>query len=290
MTTTDINIEELLNWYADAGVDIALLDEPVDQFAASEKLLKKNIAPQNKSPAPNTGPQSLAKPAVSQGVAANTVPTPSERTVPDSNAIAKAQALSAGAQTLAELRSVMESFDSCNLKFSARSTVFADGNPNARIMFVGEAPGREEDAQGLPFVGKSGQFLDKMLASIGLDRTKIYISNVMPWRPPGNRTPTKAETDICRPFIQRHIELIDPDFLVFVGGSAAKTLMESKSGIMSVRGKWTDVSVGEKTYPALPTLHPAYLLRQPGHKHMAWADLLAIKRKYETSNKLDEVV
>lgn len=275
MTSTEISIGELLHWYADAGVDTALLDDPVDQFAASEKAkaVKPSSAPAPKANAPAPNRVQTPPPRA---------PAPqTELAVPDSNAIAKAATLAAGASTIEELRAIMESFDGCNLKFSARSTVFADGNPKAKLMIVGEAPGRDEDAQGVPFVGKTGQLLDKMLAAIGLDRTSVYITNVIPWRPPGNRTPSQAEADICLPFIERHIELADPSLLMLMGGGSAKMVLKSKSGIMSLRGKWVDVQLGEKYFATLPTLHPDYLLRQPGHKRMAWADLLAIKQKYD---------
>ena len=202
-----------------------------------------------------------------------------ERAIPDAGVVERARELATGAADLAALKAVVESFDGCNLKFTARSTVFADGNPQARIMLIGEAPGRDEDEQGLPFVGRSGQLLDKMLAAIGLDRTKVYITNVLPWRPPGNRTPTSAETDICLPFVERHIELVAPDLLVFVGGSSAKTMLRTTTGIMSLRGKWQQVSIGGREIPAMPCLHPAYLLRTPNHKALAWRDLLAIQAK-----------
>ncbi|MEM8749444.1 MAG: uracil-DNA glycosylase [Pseudomonadota bacterium] len=262
---------ELLAWYADAGVDVALSDEPVDRFAETEALAAKQKTVVSKAP-------SAAKPQPSAALAP--APTPTQQpSVPNAEAVAKAKALAAGADTLDALREAVASFDGCNLKFTARSTVFADGNPEAPIMLIGEAPGRDEDEQGLPFVGRSGQLLDRMLAAIGLDRKTVYISNVIPWRPPGNRTPTAIETELCKPFIERHIELAKPAFLVLVGGSSAKTLLNTKTGIMTLRGKWTDLSIADRTLPALPTLHPAYLLRNPAHKSLAWQDLLAIKKR-----------
>ncbi len=199
--------------------------------------------------------------------------------MPTDEVARSAAELAAACSTLEELRDAIAGFDGCNLKATARSTVFADGNPQARLMIVGEAPGRDEDEQGLPFVGKSGQLLDRMLAAIGLDRTGVYIANVIPWRPPGNRTPTPAEVSICKPFIDRQIELAAPDLLMLVGGSAAKAMLNTSKGIMSLRGGWTACAIGNRSIPVMPTLHPAYLLRQPAHKRLAWSDLLAIKAR-----------
>ncbi|KAB2950684.1 MAG: uracil-DNA glycosylase [Rhizobiaceae bacterium] len=171
-------------------------------------------------------------------------------------------------------------FDGCNLKFTAKSLVFADGNPDADLMLVGEAPGRDEDIEGLPFVGRSGQLLDRMLAAIGRDRTSAYIANVIPWRPPGNRTPTPLETEICRPFIERQIELARPKVLVCLGGPSAKTLLNTTEGILRLRGNWrVHVTASGVAIPAMPTLHPAYLLRNPAHKKLAWRDFLEVKAK-----------
>lgn len=174
----------------------------------------------------------------------------------------------------------MAAFDGCNLKFTAKNLVFADGNPNAAVMLVGEAPGRDEDLEGLPFVGRSGRLLDQMLAAIGLDRTSAYIANVIPWRPPGNRTPTPHETEICRPFIERQIELVKPKVLVNLGGPSAKTLLNTTEGILRLRGNWrVHTTASGIAIPAMPTLHPAYLLRTPAHKKLAWRDFLEVKAK-----------
>jgi DNA polymerase len=188
-----------------------------------------------------------------------------------------AAALARSAASLDELRALLERFDGCNLRLTATQLVFADGNPSARLMLVGEAPGRDEDLQGLPFVGRSGQLLDRMLAAIGLDRTSAYIANVVPWRPPGNRTPTPQETAVCRPFIQRQIELVAPDILICLGGAAAKEILSTTEGILKLRGQWRSYEAGGRTIKAIATLHPAYLLRQPQQKRLAWRDLLAVK-------------
>ena len=180
-------------------------------------------------------------------------------------------------RTLADLKAALLAFEGCNLRLTATQLVFADGNPESRVMLVGEAPGRDEDIQGVPFVGRSGQLLDRMLAAIGLTRNEVYIANVVPWRPPGNRRPTPQETAICRPFIERQIELCNPDFLILLGGAAASELLDTAEGILKLRGRWRDYNTGTRTIRAMATLHPAYLLRQPLSKRQAWRDFLALK-------------
>ena len=175
-----------------------------------------------------------------------------------------------------ELRVILERFEGCALRNTATRLVFADGNPGARLMFVGEAPGRDEDIQGLPFVGRSGQLLDRMIAAIGLDRASVYIANIVPWRPPGNREPSAQESAICLPFIRRQIELADPDVLVCL--PSAQTLLGSRDGILKTRGRWFKFQTGSREIRATATLHPAYLLRQPLQKRLAWRDFLAIKK------------
>jgi DNA polymerase len=259
-------LEQLLAFYAAAGIDLAVGEEPVDRF--QERQPERRATP---SPAPAPGatpPRGVPAPAVRAAAAAAITPD---------QAATDARALAAQAMTLDALRDLLERFDGCALKQTASRLVFADGNPQARIMLVGEAPGADEDRQGLPFVGRSGQLLDRMLAAIGLDRTGVYIANVVPWRPPGNRTPTPQETAICLPFIRRQIELVNPDLLVCLGGPAAQTLLSIKDGILKSRGRWFDYDTGARVIRALATLHPAYLLRQPGQKRLAYLDLLALE-------------
>ncbi len=261
------DLRSLLAFYAEAGVDDALDDEPVNRFA------RPAPAPEARpSPRPAAGP--AAQPA------APAAQRPQASAVPDEQQQALARQLAAEAQTLEELRERMAAFDGCNLKFTAKNLVFADGNAQARIMFVGEAPGRDEDLEGRPFVGRSGQLLDRMLAAIGLDRGSVYIANVIPWRPPGNRAPTPHETEICRPFIERQIELVGPKVLVHLGGASAKTLLNTTEGILRLRGNWRTYTAPDGvSIPAMPTLHPAYLLRTPAHKRLAWRDFLEVKMK-----------
>jgi DNA polymerase len=192
--------------------------------------------------------------------------------------VSAARTAAAHAKTLDELRDTLARFEGCALKATAKNLVFADGNPQARAMFVGEAPGADEDREGLPFVGRSGKLLDRMMAAIGLDRTSAYIANIVPWRPPGNRTPTPQETAACFPFITRQIELANPDVLVCLGGPATLALLGAREGITKSRGRWFDYDTGTRTIKALATFHPAYLLRTPVAKRLAWRDMLALKK------------
>jgi uracil-DNA glycosylase len=263
-------VKQLLAFYLEAGVDCALADEAVNRL--SEPAAAAVIAPAASDPVPPqpVRPQPAAMPAP-RGEAA---PAPEA-------AIASAREAARTAPSLDALRSLLENFDGCALKHTATRLVFADGNPQARIMFVGEAPGRDEDIEGLPFVGRSGKLLDRMIAAIGLDRSKAYIANVIPWRPPGNRTPTPQETQICLPFIQRQIELVNPDVLVTLGNPSTQTLLQTREGIMRTRGKWLNYDTGTRTIRAIATFHPAYLLRSPSYKRMSWLDLRAIAKALE---------
>ncbi|WP_307188987.1 uracil-DNA glycosylase family protein [Azospirillum sp. B506] len=191
----------------------------------------------------------------------------------------QARARAGDAQTLEALEAALRSFDGCPLKATAMNTVFADGNPQAQVMLIGEAPGEDEDRQGKPFVGVSGKLLDRMLAQIGLDRSTVYISNILPWRPPGNRSPTQAEIAACLPFLERHVELVQPKLLVALGGVSAKTLLNRAEGITRLRGQWRSYEVTGKSVPLMPMLHPAYLLRNPIAKREAWRDMLALQQK-----------
>ena len=267
-------IVALLQWYADMGVDIAIGDEPVDRFAESAL---PPASPARALPEPEPArrtPTATAQPRMAS-------PAPSMLTTsPDAVELA-AREQARSARTLDELRDLLERFDGCALKATANRLVFADGAPDAKVMFVGEAPGRDEDIQGKPFVGRSGQLLDRMLTAIGLDRTKAYIANVVPWRPPGNRDPTPQETTICRPFIERQIELVAPKVLVCLGARSAQALLGVTDGILKLRGRWLDYELSGQRIRAVATLHPAYLLRQPVQKRLAWRDFRAIRAALE---------
>ncbi len=256
---------EILAFYLEAGVDAALQDTPVDRFADE--------------PAPAAAPVAAEQaPSPAQPSRFPTAPvTPPAAPPSPEAAVMAAREAARSAASLEELRAILAGFEGCALKSTARQLVFADGTPGSRVMFVGEAPGREEDLEGLPFVGRSGQLLDRMMAAIGLTRRDAYIANIIPWRPPGNRTPTPQESAICLPFILRQIELSDPDILVCLGGPAAAALLPIREGILKTRGRWFSYQTGREIR-AIATLHPAYLLRQPLQKRLAWRDFLAIRK------------
>ncbi len=251
-------IKTLVSIFKDAGVDEVISPTTHSRFQEIEETLPlESLPPQQKV---------LKEPPVAPLVSPKV-------------ASSSAQVSAKSAQTLEELRTSLLSFGGCSLKYTATNLVFGDGNSKARLMLIGEAPGADEDRQGLPFVGQSGQLLDRMFAAIGLTRQEsFYISNIIPWRPPGNRQPTPAEADACLPFVRRHIDLISPDFLILVGGVAAKTLLGGRDGIMRVRGSWKDyTSEAGKKMKVMAIFHPAYLLRSPGQKREAWLDLIRIK-------------
>jgi DNA polymerase len=259
----------LLDWLIEAGADEAALDAPVNRFAAAE-------APKAAAPTPSLPPAAPAsRPPASR--------KPSPETLSLSAAPSAARALAISSATLADLKNALTHFDGCDLKRFATNTVFADGTPAGRIMLIGEAPGQDEDAQGLPFVGRAGKLLDRMLAAIGLDRTKVYITNVLPWRPPQNRQPSPEEAAACLPFLHRHIELADPEILILLGAVSARHVLGTTEGIMRLRGRWDiyQSASGGRAIPVMPTLHPAFLLRQPAAKRLAWRDLLAVAEKIE---------
>ena len=256
---------ELLSFYLDAGADALVGEEPVDRMADEAPP----PAPAAVRPPPQQ-PQARTD-------AARTFFQPAALASPDS-AIMAAREAAKTAANLDDLRALLDNFTGCPLRNTATQIVFADGNPQSRVMFVGEAPGYEEDISGRPFVGRSGKLLDRMIESIGLDRTSVYITNVVPWRPPGNRTPTPQETAICLPFIRRQIELANPDILVCLGGPSAQTLLGIKDGITRTRGRWFTYDTGKREIRALATFHPAFLLRSPLQKRLAWRDFLAIKK------------
>jgi len=262
-----------LAWLVDSGADETIGDAPVNRLVAKAANPPPHVGdarsaalPQPRSAAPpKTPPASSILPQGEGGK--------------ESDSIATAQTLAAAATTLAELKAALEGFDGGTLKKNATNTVFADGNPAARIMLIGEAPGAEEDRQGLPFVGRAGKLLDKMLAAIELDRSTAYITNVLNWRPPQNRDPAPEEAAMCMPFLRRHIELANPGIIILLGAVAAKHVLGFSEGIMKLRGRWLEYRVGDVMIPVMATLHPAYLLRQPAHKKLAWRDLQAIEKK-----------
>jgi uracil-DNA glycosylase family 4 len=276
---------ELLAFYVEAGVDAVVGEQPVDRFAD----VAPAVAAESRAGSPAAGGMS-AEPAARRPPLSPLQPKGEEIRPDARNGMAPAVALSPdaavmaareaarSAATLDGLRAILDRFEGCTLRATATQLVFADGSPEGRVMFVGEAPGREEDLEGRAFVGRSGKLLDLMMTAIGLDRTGAYIANVIPWRPPGNRTPTPQETQICLPFIKRQIELANPDILVCLGQPATAALLNVQ-GIMKNRGRWFPYHTGTREIRAIASLHPAYLLRQPLHKRLAWRDFLMIRKE-----------
>jgi uracil-DNA glycosylase len=273
MSSDPRDARELLAFYRDAGVDALLgetaVDRMADEIAAPPAAVERRetIAA---SPA-RTAPPQLSPTGGERSYAQAPLPAPDVAAV-------EAREAAKSAATLEDLRALLESFQGCALRATATQLVFADGNPAARVMFVGEAPGYDEDISGKPFVGRSGKLLDLMMAAIGLDRTSAYIANVVPWRPPGNRTPTPQETAICLPFLRRQIELANPDILVCLGGPSAQTLLNIRDGITRTRGRWFPYDTGTREIRAIATFHPAFLLRSPLQKRLAWRDFMAIRK------------
>ena len=285
-------LRHALAWQVEAGADEAIGEHPVDRRdrapraaaagreTPADRQMPGRMPGRNQASTPaqqGPGPAPLREPPVAPMRLESTGET-----------VASARESAHRAGTLDALRDAVAAFDGCGLKKTAMNTVFADGTPEGRLMLIGEAPGAEEDRQGKPFVGASGQLLDKMLAAISLSRERdAYITNIVFWRPPGNREPSAAETAVCRPFLERHIELKKPDLLVFLGGPSAKTLLGRKEGITRLRGRWFEfrtpdmIEAGADPIPAMPLFHPAYLLRSPLNKREAWRDLLAIREKLD---------
>ena len=262
-----MDVLEALRLQIEWGADEALDDAPLDRLAT------RPAAASAPSPAPPQRPSAPPPRQASPAIAAPAGPVQAQR----------ARDIAAACTTLEQLRAALAAFDGCPLSTTATNLVFNDGNPEAGLMLVGEAPGADEDRLGKPFVGASGQLLDRMLASIGIDRTKCLITNILPWRPPGNRTPTDAEVQTCLPFMHRQIALVRPRHLVLVGGLSTKALTGNPAGITRMRGKWLQLPIPglPDPVPTLPTFHPAYLLRTPGAKRDAWADWLALRRSID---------
>lgn len=263
MSGKDADALALLAWQQAMGADEAVAEQPADWFAMARRA------------------RSAAAPPPSAAIAPDRAATPPPRTpfaaVAPDEAVLDARARAGAARSLAEIEAALADFSGCALKATAKSLCFARGRADARLMLIGEAPGRDEDLQGKPFVGRAGQLLDRMLASIGLCQDDVYITNIVYWRPPGNRTPTTQEVEACRPFLDRQIELVDPAVVALLGGPAAQSLLGTREGIMRLRGKWRQIELGGKVRRVMPTLHPAYLLRSPAAKRLSWRDFLAIE-------------
>ena len=294
-----------LRWLVDAGCASLVSDSPASWLAqppATETIETPRAAMQHPSPAGDRGSAGQHMPAGQPDLRQYDPHEPSAQRSPSrapqrvevrtsaapasvsmSAAAEDAARLAASAKTLDELIAAIENFEGCPVKATANRTVVFDGNPDSRVMLIGEAPGAEEDRQGKPFVGETGHLLDRMLAAIGLDRESTYITNVFFWRPPGNRTPTPQEIALCQPFVRRQVELVRPKAILALGGISAKALFESEAGITRLRGQWKEIAFGEVTVPVLASFHPSYLLRQPTQKRLSWEDLLTFKDRIGTS-------
>ncbi|MGU3542152.1 uracil-DNA glycosylase [Methylobacterium sp. A52T] len=286
-TDAQADLIAYLDFHVEVGADAALDEQPHDRFNEADTPAPTLRAPRRAAsraaepsaspvantlvPPPGSPPPGSAPPAAAPrtfGRAASAQPD---------EATSDARARARQAKSLDELERILADFDACPLRFTAKNLVFADGNPEARVMFLGEAPGADEDRIGKPFMGRSGQLLDKMMKAVGLDRTSAYIGNIVPWRPPGNRNPTPQEVAVCRPFVERQIELVDPDIIVCLGAPATQTLTGTKDGILRTRGRLFPYKLPNREVKLLATLHPAFLLRQPVQKRLAWRDFRSLR-------------
>jgi uracil-DNA glycosylase family 4 len=276
-----------LDFHVEAGLDLFLDEVPHDRFGEADAPEPVQAAPVRAPVAPS-GRTPVVHPARDESFRTElpergAPPPPQTRTFGQSaaakpgEAAGDARARARDVATLAELEALLAGFDGCPLKFTAKNLVFADGNPDAKLMFIGEAPGADEDRVGKPFMGRSGKLLDRMMAAVGLDRTSAYVTNIVPWRPPGNRNPTPQEVAICKPFIERQIELAAPDLIVCLGSPSTQAITGTKDGILKARGRFYPYRVGDREIRVLATLHPAYLLRQPLQKRLAWRDFRTLR-------------
>ena len=276
----------LLAWYRAMGVDAVVADAPTDWLARGDvapgagTALKSPVEStprrgESQPPAPRSasGPRPARQPSAAP-IQPNARQAPA---APPGAVETAARQAAQAARTLAELETAIRKFEGCGLKATAKTACIYRGAPRAPLLVIGEAPGREEDFEGKPFVGRAGQLLDRMLAAIGLDEASVHITNIVYWRPPGNRTPTPQEAQICRPFLERQIELVAPEIVLLLGGAAAKHVLNVVDGIMRIRGQWREIEVAGRRVRAMASLHPAYLLRTPAAKRLAWRDLLAVK-------------
>lgn len=271
----------LLHFHADAGVEWLLEEEAVDRFAEFEamKAARRNAAAATQTPAQTERPAAPQRQAAAPAERPAPRPQPS---IPDGEAVQHARFAAESARSLGELKTAIEAFNGCNLKHSARSTIFATGNAASGIMVIGSAPGADDDREGTPFAGRGGELLNRMLAAIGLDRDGILLTQVIPWRPPGNRVASVAEMEICRPFIERQIALAEPKVILLFGNFAARFFFGENDTIHGLRGQWKEIGAGPLTIPAIATLHPQDLLTAPINKRLAWRDLLAFQQRLKS--------
>ena len=278
--TSRTRVGRILAWYEAMGVDAALQETPVDWLVRGDRAPGDGFA----LASARTRAEPQQAPAARAPAAPTARPPRQFPGKPPAAAEADARGTVAGTNSLADVEAALKRFEGCGLKATAKNLCFYRGAERARLMIVGEAPGRDEDLAGKPFVGRAGMLLDKMLAAIGLSEQEVHITNIVYWRPPGNRTPTPQEALACRPFLERQAALVAPDVVLALGGAAAKQLFDVADGIMRIRGKWRQIELGGHRARAMATLHPAYLLRTPAAKNMAWRDLLAVKAALKTEH------
>lgn len=279
-TLAPAELAALLHFYADAGCEWLLEDQPVDRIAEFETQKAERAAKARQAPAPSNSRQSTAAPErLSASPVSRSAAPAAAVAIPDADAVAAARAAASAAQSLDDLRMALEAFSGCNLKNGARSTVFVSGDPGSGIMVIGPMPSAECDRDGAPFSGRQGQLLDRMLSAIDLSRDKVLLTNVVAWRPPGNRPPSPSEMEICRPFLERQIELAQPKNLLLLGNFTARFFFGEEQSIFALRGEWREVQVAGMNVPALASFHPQDLLTAPANKALAWKDLLAFRRR-----------
>lgn len=293
-STRRADLAAMLAWYRDMGVDAALADEPTDWLESNGAVPGGNFRLDGTKPAVETTPAvarttlqqprrdsgaatPAARPAARPPVSPAAAPARQFPTAAPDAATMAAREIARSAPTLDALHQALSGFQGCGLKATAKNLCFYRGSPQASLMIIGEAPGRDEDLEGKPFVGRAGQLLDKMLAAINLGEADVHIANIVYWRPPGNRTPTPQEAQICRPFLDRQMELVAPKVVLTLGGPATAGVLGVEGGIMKSRGRWREIQIAGRAVRAMPTLHPAYLLRTPAAKRLTWRDLLAVR-------------
>jgi DNA polymerase len=290
-----LTLAALLRWYDDSGVDLCVDEQPVDRFAAArQKATEAETVPSaaaaaSRPSAPAARPVNSPTATVPNPLRASPVETGDSLPLGTAAAAAKAQSLAAACHSLEELKAAIAGFDGLSLRSTATNLVFADGNPASGFMLIGEAPGADEDRLGLPFVGASGKLLDRMLAAIGRGRESAYISNIVNWRPPGNRKPQPQEIAISLPFIERHIELVNPQIVILLGDTAARALLGKEIGITKLRGQWHTLNMPRlgRPIPVIATYHPAFLLRTPAQKRQSWRDMLSAHGRVANPKSLD---
>jgi uracil-DNA glycosylase len=285
----------LLAWYREMGVDHVVGDVALDWLSRGDERPGASfdlsaLEPVVQTAAPSRSQQTVERPrstaaptptrSAPEWASAAPAARPLTAAAPDEATLAARQ-VAGGAQSIEDLQARLAAFDGCSLKATAKSLCFYRGAANARVMVIGEAPGAEDDKQGRPFVGPTGDLLDRMLGAIGLSEADVHITNIVYWRPPGNRPPTPQEVLVCRPFLERQVELVKPEVVLLLGGPASTHILDKPEGIMRLRGKWRDVDIGRHAVKAIATLHPSYLLRTPPAKRMAWRDLLAIAARLD---------